>query len=145
MAHLSRPLEASRPIGVDKPSVVAIIWRYPSFEPYQSWAIIRTRGGSSDQWRVRRTTWQRPIDFTRATDPLKQAAFMAESDPMPTVDVLDARMDGDLAGKLLERLGTLTVPSLLASESIGVDGVLNGLETQLGKVHIEWWCSGPPA
>ena len=46
---------------------------------------------------------------------------------------------------VVERLGELTVPSLLASHGIGIDGIVNGIETQHGQVHVEWWCNGPPA
>jgi hypothetical protein len=144
LARLSRPLEGSGPIGVDRASLVALLWRYPSFEPYQSWALVQGRDATGDGWLVRRTTWDRSADQARATDPLKQAALMVDPAPTATIEVADARAHGDFAAKVLGRLGELTVPPRLASEVIGIDGVVNGLETQRGRVRLEWWCDGPP-
>jgi hypothetical protein len=144
-SYLSRPLEAAPLVGVSRASAFVLIWRYPAFEPYRSWALLQGWAGNDEVWLVRRTTWDRPVDYLRAADPSKQAALMADPDPAPTVEVLDARTSGDLAQELLRRVGELTITSLLVSDSIFLDGVVNGIETQHGQVHLEWWCEGPPA
>ena len=52
---------------------------------------------------------------------------------------------GDSLSKVFSRFSALSVPSLPTSDWIGADGVRNGIETQRGEVHVEWWCDGPPA
>ena len=146
MAHLTRPLDAQELVDLNFASVIVLIWRYPAFEPYQSWSLIKGWGVARDQqWLVRRVTWERAIDYQRAADPLKQAPFMIDPDSAPTIEVLDTRVGAGFAMDLLGRLGRLTVPSLFASDGIGIDGEVNGIETQHRQVRVEWWCDGPPA
>jgi hypothetical protein len=106
--------------------------------------LIQAGPASDTEWLLRRTTWTRSIDYERAANPLKQAALMIDCDPTPTIVVLGGRLGGDLAREFLGRRGGIGVPSLLVSEGIGMDGVVNGLETHQGRLHLEWWCSGPP-
>lgn len=143
LGHLSHPLGALDPLTLSHASVVALIWTYPSFEPSRSWSLIRGKDAKPDTWLVRRVTWDRPRDYERASNPLERTAFMMDPDPKPTLQVLDASAGSEFAERFLARLGTLTIPSLLASYG-GVDGVVNGLETQHGRLHVEWWCEGPP-
>ena len=145
MGHLTRPLEAVEFVDRFQASVLVLIWRYPAFGPYQSWSLIKDYADRKEHRIVRRTTWERSIDCQRAADPLKQAAFMIDPDPAPTIEVLNVRVDAGFAARFVERLGELAVPSLIASGGIGVDGIVNGIETQHGQVHVEWWCDGPPA
>lgn len=145
MAQLTRPLDTPEFVDMNRASVIALIWRYPAFEPYQSWSIIKGYAAKEERWLVRKVTWERAVDYERAANPLKQAAFMIDPNPAPTIEVLHACVDADFAARFLGRLGALTVPSLLASHGISLDGVVNGIETQHGQVHIEWWCDGPPA
>ena len=145
MAHLTRLPDRAELVDFNFASVIVLIWRYPAFEPYQSWFLIKAGVARNEHWLVRRVTWERVIDCQRAADPLKQAAFMIDPHPTPTIEVLDVRVGHDFATQVVERLGGLTVPSLLASHGIGIDGEVNGIETQHGQVHVEWWCDGPPA
>src|ERR1044072_9185181 len=142
MAWLTRPLEA--PVNLDFASLIFLIWSYPSFEHYQSWALSKSSLARKEYRLVRRTTWDHGVDHERAAHPLKQAPFMIDPDPAPTIEVLDVRVDADFAARLVGRLGSLTVPSLLASRGVGIDGVVNGIETQHQQVRLEWWCDGPP-
>ncbi len=142
MAHLMRPPELA---GMIHASVIVLIWRYPAFGPYQSWSLIKDYVAGKEHWLIRRTTWERGIDFQRAADPLKQAAFMMDRDPAPTIETRNVTTDANFATRLIERLRVLSVPSLLTPDWIGVDGAINGIETQRGEVHLEWWCDGPPA
>src|SRR5262249_15111067 len=106
-------------------------------EAHQSWALIKGGSWKDERWLARRTTWERSMDYERSTDPLKRAAFMVDSAPIPTIEVLDAPADAGFAAQFLERLAALTVPALLASDDIGIDGVVNGIETLDGQVHLE--------
>ena len=78
MAHLTRPLDAQELVDLNFASVIVLIWRYPAFEPYQSWSLIKGWIARDQQWLVRRVTWERAIDYQRAADPLKQAPFMIQ-------------------------------------------------------------------
>ena len=145
MVHLARPLKTPEFAERIHASVIVLIWRYPAFEPYQSWSLIKDYAAGEEHWFIRRTTWERGIDYQRAADPLKQAAFMIDRDLGPTIESLNVHTDANFATRLVERLRVLSVPSLLTPDWIGVDGVINGIETQHGDVHVEWWCDGPPA
>lgn len=144
MVQLTRPLDAPELVDIHA-SVIVLIWRYPPFEPYQSWSLIRDYAAGKEHWLIRKATWERPIDYERASDPLKQTAFMIDLHPAPTIEILNVHTDADFAMRLVGRIGELTVPSLLASGGIGTDGVVNGIETQHGQVRLEWRCDGPPA
>ena len=77
MDRLTRSLETPEFVSKVHASVIVLIWSYPAFGPYQSWCLIK-EALRTEHWRVRRTTWERPIDYQRATDPLKQVAFMID-------------------------------------------------------------------
>ena len=138
MVQLMRPLDAP---GMDHASLIVLTWRYPAFQAYQSWALIKDK----ECWLIRRTIWDHSVDRERAFNPLMQAAFMIDPTTAPTIEVRDVRTDGYFAEQIVERLRGLSVPSLLTSDWIGIDGVMNGIETHRGEVHVEWWCDGPPA
>jgi hypothetical protein len=144
--HLSRPLDAPElAVDLDRAAVVVLLWRYPAFESYQSWALIKGGTAKEERWLVRRTSWKRSIDYQRAADPLKHAALLVDPAPTPTIEILDARTEADFAAGFLQRLGDLAIHPLLPSDGIGIDGVVNGIEMQGGQIHLEWWCDGPPA
>jgi hypothetical protein len=145
LARLARPLEAPGRVALDRAAVVVRVWQYPAFDPYKSWCLIRGVAAQAERWLVRRTTWERSADYERASDPLRQAAFMVDPAPAPSIDVHDAVVGTDFAAAFIERLGTLTLPALVASQGLGIDGVENGIEMERGRVRLEWWCEGPPA
>lgn len=123
MTRLSYPLEGPEKIDLLRASVVVRIWRYPAFEPYQSWYLIKGIKAKEEYWLVRRTTWDRTMDYQRAHDPLQQAAFMIDPDPAPAVEVVDTPVHEYFVSTFMERLGEVTVPSLIAPAVIGLDGV----------------------
>jgi hypothetical protein len=143
LVRLARPLEAR--VDLDRAAVVVRIWQYPAFEPYSSWCLIRGVAARAERWLVRRTTWERSADHERTRDPLKQAAFMVDPAPAPSIAVQDAVVETDFATAFIERLGTLALPALVACQGLGIDGVENGIETEGGRVRLQWWCEGPPA
>jgi len=143
--QLSHPMGAARIVGIQRPQLAMLVWRFPAFEPYQSWCLIGGGGLDADTWLVRQVTWQRSTDYERATHPLKQAQFMMEPAPVPTTKVVDAPASADLARQIFDQISRLALPSLPMADDIGIDGAVNGLEVQDGHIHIEWWRSGPPA
>ena len=145
LACLARPLEARARVDLDRAAVVVRIWQYPAFEPYRSWCLIRGVAARAERWLLRQTTWERFADHERARDPLKQAAFMVDPAPAPSIAVQDAVVETDFATAFIERLGTLALPALVACQGLGIDGVENGIETEGGRVRLQWWCEGPPA
>lgn len=141
--HLSRPTGAMGSRQFDRAAVVVLIWRYPSFQPLQSWALIEASEPGSNIWTVRRVSWDRCRDYERAMNPIQQAAFMVTADPQPTMEVLDARVEEEFAERILSAVRGLSVPSILESRPCVVDGTRNGIETGEGQARIEWWCTGP--
>lgn len=145
MACLARPLDAPARAALERASAVVRIWQYPAFEPYTSWCLIRCVAANAERWLVRRTTWERSLDYERARNPLKQAAFMVDPEPVPTIDIQDAVVGTDFATAFIARVGTLVPPAIIASQGLGIDGVENGIETERGRLRLDWWCDGPPA
>jgi hypothetical protein len=144
LTFLSRPLEAAKVVGIADPSLSTLIWRFPAFGPYQSWALLQGSESTVGAFLVRRVTWERSADYERAMSPLKQAAFMIEVEPSPTGQVLDAWLSGDMAARVVERVSRLTLPVQSAEKRLVLDGVVNGVETDGGALRAEWWCDGPP-
>jgi hypothetical protein len=116
------------------------IWRYPAFAPYESWSLASLP--SSPDWTLRRFTWHRGVDYRRATEPLKQAAFMIESRPAPTLDIADVRVSRDYAEDAVAVVQALQIPSE-SGPHFGIDGTINGVFLAAIPLEREWWCEGP--
>ncbi len=69
---------------------------------------------------------------------------MVEPEPRPTMEALEARVGESFSTRVLAQLQELGLTSLFPRERLGLDGVVNGLETQMGRLRLEWWCDGPP-
>src|ERR1044072_1527539 len=84
MARLTRPLEA--PVNLDFASLIFLIWCYPSFEPYQSWSLIKGSLARKEYWLVRRTTWAHGVDYERAAGDLEQGVGISADGGRLTVN-----------------------------------------------------------
>jgi hypothetical protein len=67
---------------------VVVMWRFPAFEPYESWCLASLR--DEPRWLLRHSTWHRSMDYARAAHPLKQAAFMIDPAPAASHSIVDA-------------------------------------------------------
>lgn len=102
------------------------LWRYPSFEPYSSWALIE----ASSQMFLRRVTWDKSkISVTPVTygseAPIEALAYEG----------------------LLSRLREIQLPPFIAVATLGIDGTSYGIEIGafFGRsARLSWWETPPP-
>jgi hypothetical protein len=143
LAVLRHPLDGNGFVRLARPVLRLLVWRYPAFEPYQSWSLIEDES-VADLRVLRRVTWNRSADYGRASDPIKQARFMTEQDPSPTLEVIDVRISAGFLQGTIDSVEALEPPSGKGKPDVGLDGVINGLAIHDRGVELEWWCDGPP-
>jgi hypothetical protein len=103
------------------------LWRYPSFEPYSSWALIETKS----QVFLRRVTWDQthvlgmPVTFGSEAPIEAQAPAYEE---------------------LLARLRDIQLPPFIKVATCGIDGTSYGVEIgAFGlSARLSWWETPPP-
>lgn len=101
------------------------IWRYPSFQPYSSWALIE----ASSQVFLRRITWDQshvlgtPVTFASEA-PIQAPAYEG----------------------LLLRLREIELPPFITVATSGIDGTTFGIEIgAFGlSARLSWWETPPP-
>jgi hypothetical protein len=142
LAVLRHPADASGFATFVRPEMRLSLWRFPAFEPYQSWSLIMDKGVEG-LWVLRRVTWHRAEDYGRAADPIRQAGFMTEKDPAPTLDVIDQRVSATFVSRTMDAIDALETPTGPAKAELGLDGVMNGLASDDRGIELEWWCDGP--
>lgn len=109
------------------PRVLLRVWRYPSFQPYASWALIATR---KEETFVRRITWHpyHPLNETPVT-------FGAE-----------AAIEASAREPLLRALRAIRLPPFIPADRAGIDGTTCGVEfgNDMRSARLGWW-ETPPA
>ncbi len=143
LATLRRPFDAPGFVSLLRPALRLIVWRYPAFEPFQSWSLIEELS-VGDVSVLRRVTWDRAEDYGRAGDPQRQAGLLIEQAPSPTLDVIDLRVSGTFVARTVAAVEALERPSAQGRAGIALDGVMNGFAIDERGVELEWWCEGPP-
>ena len=102
------------------------LWRYPSFEPYSSWALIEAKS----QVFLRRVTWDKSqwLDFTPVT-------FGSE-----------VLIEAPAYEGLLSRLREIQLPPFINFNRLGLDGVTYGIEISVFglSARLSWWDTPPP-
>ena len=118
----SYPSLAERPFA----RTLLRIWRYPSFGPYLSWALIQ----ASSQMFVRRVTWDKS-DMLAVT-PVTFGSEVAIEEPA---------YEG-----LLLRLREMQLPPFITVARLGLDGTTYGIETSAFglSARLSWWQDPPP-
>lgn len=145
IASLRRPHEIGAVASADRPSLALLIWEFPAFEPYRSWALLQRGDAAAPTYLVRRTTWDRPTDYRRAYDPLRQASFLMDPRPAPTVEAVDVRLAADAAERIAGSAARLAIPAFEADRAVTLDGRTSGVSTRRRTAGIEWNGDGPPA
>jgi hypothetical protein len=102
------------------------VWRYPSFEPYSSWALIEAKSHVF----VRRVTWDRS-----QTQTVTPETFGSE------VPIEAQAYEG-----LLSRLREIQLPPFMTVARLGLDGVSYGVEVAVFglSARLSWWQTAPP-
>lgn len=106
-------------------SVSLRIWRFQSFQPYSSWAIIE----ASEQMFLRRVTW----DQSRLS--IEPITFASE------VPIEQPHLE-----PLLTQLQSIQIPPFISVPTAGIDGTTYGVELGSFRLsaHLSWW-ETPPA
>jgi len=127
MALLESPAKYPGLPARDRSLVQLRIWRYPSFQPSSSWAVLR----AAKALFLRRITWdhRRPV--------------IAE----PNTYGSEVPLDAAVFEGLLHRLQAIDLPPFLPVSTVGIDGTSYGVEVgSFGlSARLSWWESAPKA
>jgi hypothetical protein len=119
---------ASYPGLAERPNarILVRLWRYPSFEPYSSWALIE----SKSQVFLRRVTWDK-----------SQWLFTT-----PDTFGSEVLIEAPAYEGLLSRLREIQLPPFINLASLGIDGITYGIEINLFglSTRLSWWNTPPP-
>ena len=98
------------------------LWRYPSFEPYCSWAVIEARSGLF----LRRVVWDQ-----RRDDPT----------PEPVTYGSEALLRQEELAEVLAELAAIRLTPFPTIRILGLDGTGYGVEQgdSFGSARLEWW------
>jgi len=104
------------------------IWRHPALDAYTSWLLRET----NKTFYVRRLEWDRRFD---CRCPQQEPTIYGSESILPT----------ERAILLLDKLRTISLTPFVSTPSIGIDGVIYGVETKgfYLKTKLSWWCSPP--
>jgi len=107
-------------------STLVRLWRYPSFEPYSSWALIEAKS----QVFLRRVTWDKSqwLDITPVT-------FGSE-----------VLIEAPAYEGLLSRLREIQLPPFINFNHLGLDGITYGIEISVFglSASLSWWNTPTP-
>jgi hypothetical protein len=143
---LKHPLRQEPRAFVQKRQVVLMLWCYPWFEDWTSWALLRSGAsadGSASKYAVRAVTWHRKHDLEALNGPLGQLAGQLNH-VAPTISVSDATVSHTSIEPMVSRCDALTVMIGLDTSVTPLDGIQWGLQTfgNLGRLRAEWWSAG---
>lgn len=101
------------------------IWRYPSFSPWSSWAIIE----ASKEMFVRRVTWDQSL---LSIEPVTYGS--------------EAPIELSHLEPLLAELKNIELPPFMSVPTVGIDGTTYGIEIGVFRLsaRLSWW-ETPPA
>ena len=105
-----------------------LVFCYPSFKPYTSWALFKTQ---NTYW-LRRVTWDRSLRFP---------SYEAE----PHTFGCEVCFQNNLAEKILLSLSLISLNPFVQPNVVGVDGTIYGIEVgnHWFSCSLRWWCSPP--
>jgi hypothetical protein len=106
--------------------VLLRVWRYPSFQPYASWALIQAR----TEFFLRRITWD-------------QRHPLADT---PVTYGAEVEIDTSVHEPLLAGLRGIRLPPFIPASTVGIDGTTYGVEAgdYMRSARVAWW-ETPPA
>ena len=96
------------------------LWRYPSFEPYCSWAVIEARSGLC----LRRVVWDQ-----------------RRQDPEPVTYGSETVLRPEELAAVLAELAAIRLAPFPVMRILGLDGTGYGVEQgdRSGSARLEWW------
>jgi hypothetical protein len=103
------------------------LWRYPSFEPLRSWAVLQAKKALF----LRRIVWDQG-----RTEGLKPTTYGSE-----------VPLEKPVLDMLLAELQAVELPPFLPVSSIGLDGTTYGVEagSYMLSARLTWWEAPPKA
>ena len=139
---LERP-ERLEPRGrIEGRAGVLRLFRFPSDGTWESWTLFRSfeRGTPS---LVRRVRWHADRDRPRVYDPVD--ALRHGSEPLPTIELADLRLDAEAAEALLDDYCALPEADESAEKPNGDTGTAFGIRdlTRAEPMPLTWWNDGP--
>lgn len=98
------------------------LWRYPSFEPFRSWAVIEVKSGLF----LRRVVWNR-LD--------------GSAEPQPVTYGFEAPLGQRDVAPVLDELAAVRLVPFPARGFLGLDGTRFGVEQSNGlrSARLDWW------
>lgn len=98
------------------------LWRYPSFEPWCSWAVIKARSGLF----LRRVVWDR----------LDRSGM-----PQPVTYGCEAPLQQEMVELVLGELAAVRLVPFPTASALGLDGTGYGVEQDIGlrSARLTWW------
>lgn len=111
-----------------------LIWSYPAFSAYCSWSLFIEQKAREQICFLRRIKWVRSVSMGssfRAIDPYSIGS--------------EAIIDLQQATEIINRFCQIKLPSLESPNTIGIDGIIYGIEITDRKIDrcFSWW-SIPP-
>jgi len=121
-ALLDRPETYPGLVGRKGARQVLRLWRYPSFEPYCSWAVIDIRSGLF----LRRVVWDR---------------HNRSATPQPVTYGCEAPLRQEWLAPVLADLAAISLAPFLMAGNLGLDGTSYGVERGggFGSARLDWW------
>jgi len=115
------------------------LWHYPAYGPHTSWTILQPgrKMPAGAPPLAREITWDRLSDNQR----MSAEPYQLE----PRLSMRDTLLPKDELSRLLDIGRELSVPIVVFSQTVGLDGEYFGLETYETSpfVKAQWWCQGP--
>ena len=110
-----------------RPRVLLRLWHYPAFEPHASWVIIE----DDTKYFLRRVVWDQRVDIVS---------------PEPQTYATEAPINKCVLDELMNKLQGIELPPFIPVDTVGIDGVRNGLEfgSYMASARLSWWCDPPP-
>jgi hypothetical protein len=126
---LKHPDETEPRGNLHRYSLFLRLWRYPSFEPWISWAIFEPGRYADDAnaLHVRQITWDQQCDLGRFADPMEwlRQGYRAP----PTLRVADTAVSSELLKPYQDELARACIPLFPREDFITLDGEERGVET----------------
>lgn len=105
------------------------IWNYPSFDKFTSLSVFEQQNGRvSDSFIIIRTTWDRPTDAQRFTNPMIGLRHPLGFSDRPSVSLIEASCASPALRNSLDSLSKLTISPFFANATLSTDCDEEGID-----------------